>query len=122
MRAGLRGVVACLALAFWPGCAGEQRRLDRAGTRLQSASGEFYASHRRYPRSLAELQASAGTQPLDLRPFASVDLKPDKHGGLSIWAVPKKSGADELGIILRVSRPGTTHCGSLGPAAPPADK
>ena len=122
MRTDLRWVAGAV-LMFLLGCASEQKRTEQAATRLQSATNEFYALHRRYPRSLAELQAAAGARPLDLRAFASIDFKPDKHGGLNIWAVPKKkSEPDELGVLLSVSPPMVTHCGVVSPVEARADK
>ena len=72
----------CAALVLSSGCASEQKRTDRAVVRLQAAAVAFDVAYRRAPRSLAELEADAArTKPLDRRPFASVELAPQRGGG-----------------------------------------
>ena len=104
MRASFPRLATCAALVLLSGCASEQKRTDRAVERLQSAAVAFDAAHRRAPRTLAELEADAArTKPLDLRPFASVDLTPEKGGGLRIAAVPryrKQDGPNEPPAII----------------------
>ena len=86
----IRWLMTCAALALLSGCASEQKRTDRAVARLQAAAVAFDAAHHRAPRTLYELEADAArTKPLDLRPFASVELTPERGGGLRIAAVPR---------------------------------
>ena len=90
MTRSLSRLALCAALVASCGCTSEQKQTDLAVARLQAAAVAFDAAHRRPPRTLYELEADAArTEPLDLRPFASVDLTPERGGGLRIVAVPR---------------------------------
>ena len=110
MPASFPRLATCAALARLSGCASEQKRTDRAVERLQSAAVAVDAAHRRAPRPRGGLEAGpAPPPPLDLRPFASVDLTPERGGGLRIVAVPREREQNEAfeapPIILGFSAP-----------------